>query len=210
MGVELFVVRHGTTTHNQEHIICGQMDPPLNPLGREQAEQLAWHLQEMLGPDHLDAIISSPLRRAMQTVVPLLRAQREAAGELKVSFAVDERFRERHFGIYEGLTRAQIQERYPDLYETNFLECIKHFDVRPPDGESLDDVRWNRVSPALAEIKVAYAGKRVAIMTHGFVSRVICRCAQPETQDAQLALLSMKNCGILHLELSNSHSCQTL
>ena len=111
------MLRHGRTAWNAERRFQGQADPPLDEVGRAQADEVAG-LLAALRPS---VIVTSDLLRATQTAAPL--------GELAgVDVQVDPRLRERSLGHWEGLTRDEVQERYPD----EFADWIAGRDVQPP------------------------------------------------------------------------------
>ena len=101
----LIIWRHGNTDWNAGDRVQGQSDSPLNARGRDQAAAAA----PLLAALRPDAIVSSDLSRAADTAGALA-----AVTGLPVSF--DARLRERHFGIWQGLTLDEIAERYPTEY----------------------------------------------------------------------------------------------
>src|SRR5690242_14633994 len=124
---ELLVVRHGETEWNLQGRMQGQQDSPLTPLGLQQARQLARRLRAV---PHV-ALYSSDLGRAHRTA-------RCVADETKQAIVSDKGLRERTFGIFEGLTNAEIQVKHPDLY-VPFSKRDPHFAM--PGGESAAQFR---------------------------------------------------------------------
>jgi probable phosphoglycerate mutase len=154
MTTRLCIVRHGETAWNAEHRVQGQLDVPLNAIG--QAQALA--ASKVLGKEKFDAIYSSDLSRARQTAA-------HTAGLLSMEVKIDEALRERHYGIFERLTYAEVKVRYPEDYA--------RFEARDPEyafrtGESLKDfsARSIKVISAIAE---RHKGQSVAVFTHGGV-----------------------------------------
>ncbi len=99
--------RHGRTAYNAEARMQGQIDIPLDDVGRWQAAQGAQHLASRHRPAR---IVASDLGRAHGTAAAL--------GELTgLEVATDPRLRERSFGEWEGLTAAEIRQRWPEDYE---------------------------------------------------------------------------------------------
>jgi 2,3-bisphosphoglycerate-dependent phosphoglycerate mutase len=137
----LLLVRHGETDWNRELRIQGSSDTQLNERGREQARELASELADI----HLDAVYSSDLRRARET------AELSTAGR-GLAVQLDPGLRERSFGSWEGLTRFEIAERFPDL---------EHH-----DGETDEEVRA-RVLAAVHRIVAAHPGEEVLVVSHG-------------------------------------------
>lgn len=98
--------RHGQTDYNAAGKLQGQVDIPLNATGISQATQAA----AVLSGVRPSVVITSDLSRAADTAKYLA----ELTG---VETIVDTRLRERSFGDWEGLTRQDIQQRWPDEYE---------------------------------------------------------------------------------------------
>jgi glucosyl-3-phosphoglycerate phosphatase len=133
--VRLVLWRHGQTIWNAERRFQGQSDIPLDETGRAQAERAA----RLLAGLHPDTIVSSDLSRAASTAEPLARLT-------ALDVVLDKDLRERHGGCWEGLTDAEIRERYPEA----------HAAWTPPDGEPTAAVA-DRVAAALQRIAAAAA-----------------------------------------------------
>ena len=133
----LLLVRHGQSEGNAAGIIQGQLDSPLNALGREQAARVAERLRREGGADR---IVASPLSRAFETALCIA----EAVG---LPVTKDERLMEYDFGQGAGLTFAQVRERFPAT------GVGRERGERPPipDEEGLD-VFDARVAAALADL----------------------------------------------------------
>jgi broad specificity phosphatase PhoE len=99
------VVRHGETEWNQDKRIQGQTDIPLNERGREQAKALAKRLASI----PLDVIYTSDLGRTAETTRIIAEAQPRDVRVLPTPG-----LRECHYGRWEGLTRAEVVQRFPD------------------------------------------------------------------------------------------------
>jgi probable phosphoglycerate mutase len=138
--------RHGQTAFNAERRFQGQTDIPLNAIGLEQAAIAARYLAALCPA----AIFSSDLGRATQTASALARLT-------GLSVKLDEDLRERHGGEWEGLTDAEIRERFPDAYASWV----------PPGGESATQVA-DRASAALERIADSMSGGTLAVVVgHG-------------------------------------------
>jgi glucosyl-3-phosphoglycerate phosphatase len=148
--------RHGQTVWNAERRFQGQSDIPLDPPGQAQADRAA-RLLAALRPD---MIVSSDLSRATGTAAPLARLT-------GLEVILDKDLRERHGGSWEGLTDAQILERYP----------VQHESWNPPDGEPTAVVA-DRVAGALHRIAAALADDDPAteplavVVSHGAALRL--------------------------------------
>ncbi len=149
----LLLARHGESTWNASGRWQGQADPPLSPLGEEQARAAArWVAQSI----RVDVVVSSDLRRARQT------AQHLAIG-LGVEVVVEPRLRERDAGEWTGLTRAEIDARFP-----GWLSQRRH-----PPGFEADAPLLERVLPALADLAGAGPATQALVVTHGGVVRTV-------------------------------------
>lgn len=145
----LVLVRHGRADGNRDHRFIGQSDVPLDAEGRRQAEAVAARLADV----GIERVVSSDLRRTIDTATPLAR-------RLGVDVDVEPRLREISNGKWTGLLPEDIQAGWPELW-TSYTEGV---DVARPDGEQWADVR-SRVVPALEEL--AASGRTTAVFTHG-------------------------------------------
>ena len=141
---------------NAERRFQGQSDIPLDETGQAQAERAA-RLLAALRPD---LIVASDLSRAVGTAAPLARLT-------GLDVVVDKDLRERHGGCWEGLTDAEIRERYPDA----------HASWTPPDGEPTGAVA-DRVAAALLRAASAVAEQvtgrdgLAVVVSHGAALRL--------------------------------------
>lgn len=166
---ELILIRHGETDWNVEGRIQGHVDIPLNATGMAQARAVG----ERFRDEHVDAIISSDLGRAMQTAQPIAQSRSLVPNP-------EPALRERHLGVLQGLTGDEAQQRVADVWRV--------FKSRAPAqpleaGESLAEFAARAVA-ALKAIAERYAGKRVAVVTHGGVLDAAYRAAMGMALDA--------------------------
>ncbi|CCG02494.1 histidine phosphatase family protein [Blastococcus saxobsidens] len=105
----LVVWRHGRTEWNAAGRFQGQLDPPLDDVGRAQAAHTAPHLVAAGLAGRSTAVVSSDLERAVETA-------RALTSLLDVPLRLDARLREHGMGAWEGLTRDEVAERYPEQY----------------------------------------------------------------------------------------------
>jgi probable phosphoglycerate mutase len=160
-ATRICLVRHGETSWNAEKRIQGNIDVGLNETGLAQAEAAA----QWLSPLPIEALYSSDLQRARQT------AQR-LAGALQLVPILRPEFRERRYGLFEGLTYEQSRTRYPDVYQL-FEERVPDF-VIPYGGESLRQLHL-RVSAGLRRLVDEHPGQTIAVVTHGGVLDIVNR-----------------------------------
>jgi probable phosphoglycerate mutase len=154
MTTRLCVVRHGETAWNAEHRVQGQLDVPLNAIGLAQAAAAA----KVLSQEKFDAIYSSDLSRARQTARP-------TANLLSLEVLLEKDLRERHYGIFERLTYAEVKTRFPEDYA--------RFEAREPDyafqtGESLKDFSARSIA-VISKIAKEHEDQSVLVFTHGGV-----------------------------------------
>ena len=159
---EILLVRHGETFWNQQGRMQGQHDSPLTVTGLHQARQLARRLGQM----QFSALYSSDLGRAHQTA-------RCIADETGHDIIAEEGLRERSFGIFEGLTNAEIKVQYPEDYEL-FAKRLPHYVMT--GGESAAQF-MARVVATLDRIASAHNGDTVVVVSHGLVLDAIYRKA---------------------------------
>jgi probable phosphoglycerate mutase len=159
---QLILIRHGQTQWNEQRRMQGHSDSPLTTTGIKQAQQLGRRLAQM----PFAALYSSDSGRAHHTA----RIVGELTGHTVV---VDSRLRERHFGVFEGLNREEIEARYPESYER-----FKNRDVTyvVPGGESAIAFK-DRVLGCLHEIADRHSEEMVVVITHGLVLDVAYRMA---------------------------------
>lgn len=166
----LFLARHGETDWNRDGRVQGHSDAPLNETGREQARQLA----RKLAGEPIAAVYSSDLQRARDTAAAVADA-----AALPVRTLTE--LREKHFGTWEGLTDAEILERFPTARRGRW-----------GDGETREQLE-TRVLSALREIAGRHEGETVLVVSHGGPLRAVQR-AIGSADDAPIV-----NCHVLRV-----------
>jgi 2,3-bisphosphoglycerate-dependent phosphoglycerate mutase len=158
----LVLVRHGVTAWNLELRIQGQLDIALSPTGVLQAQRAA----QALAAEGIEHIYSSDLQRAHATALAI--AARTAA-----PLTVDTGLRERAFGQYEGLTHAEIEQRWPaDAQRWRSREP----GFTPAGGETLE-LFYERSVRCAAALAARHPGQTVALVAHGGVLDCLYRAA---------------------------------
>jgi broad specificity phosphatase PhoE len=199
----LWVVRHGQSAGNvarDEAHAAGALkialthrdvDVPLSELGREQAAALGkWFAKRDLRPD---VMLASPYVRAQETA-KLFRA---AGGcDADETICIDERLREKEFGILDGLTTAGIAEFMPE--QAKFRSVLGKFYHRAPGGESWADVIL-RLRSLMDTVSLHYGGRPVMIVAHQVV--VLClRYIIENLSEAEILAIDklgdVSNCGV--------------
>ncbi len=178
--MKLFITRHGQTDWNLRGIIQGTTDIPLNDTGRAQALTVAKELKE----EKLDAIIVSPLKRAVETAEIINQWH-------QLPIQCDERLAERCFGDYEGTPIADFdfcgfwnQEK-----EANFPSCEKTSDF------------FLRVHSFIEECRVKYANQNVLAVAHGGVSLPFYTYFKEIENDHDMRRYMLNNCEVACYEL---------
>lgn len=147
----LYCVRHGESEFNAQGRIQGQLDVALSPLGLRQGCAVA----RSLAGEPIEAVFSSPLRRALHTARPL-------ADALGLPIVTDDRLREIHVGVFQGLLHEELAERYPA--ETARWKSHDP-DFRIPGGETRRELMQRGVA-ALEWIR-SFGYARAALVAHG-------------------------------------------
>jgi broad specificity phosphatase PhoE len=175
----LWLVRHGQSQGNVAREIADEagrheieidvrdVDVPLSKLGEEQAKAAGRWFASLPNEERPQVILSSPYLRAQQTAKIICEAGALAGGVQNT--ILDERLREREFGIFDRLTTTGIRARFPD--EAGHRQMLGKFYHRPPGGESWADVIL-RLRSALNTINLHYSDKRVLVVCHQVV--VLC------------------------------------
>lgn len=156
----MLVVRHGQSQWNAAGRWQGWADPPLTDLGRRQSRLAATSLEG------IDVVVSSDLQRAVETAAllaePLGLTPRPA----------DARLRERDVGQWTGLTRAQIERRWPELLASM---------SQPPGGESAAALE-RRATSAVEDLARCFGDQVVLAVSHGGTIRCLERAIGVEAK----------------------------
>jgi broad specificity phosphatase PhoE len=144
------LLRHGQTPMSVQKRYAGRSDVPLTDAGVRQAVAAG----KRLAAAGIDVIVTSPLLRAVRTAQEVS----EATG---ASVVTDEGFRETDFGAWEGLTFAEVRERWP----AEMTAWLADPAVAPPGGESFAEV-GKRVTDALDRVLAGHKGQTVLIVSH--------------------------------------------
>lgn len=154
----LLFIRHAET--DLAGTFCGHSDPPINARGYAQVKNLVTQLSS----EPFDAIYSSDLRRATDTAVALAQA-------FHVSCVTTPSLREIHFGDWEGLTWEEIKTRDED-YAQRWTDS---FPALPAPGGEAFAAFEQRVLHEMTHLFQLATNKRIAVVTHGGVMRVVLR-----------------------------------
>jgi broad specificity phosphatase PhoE len=172
----LWIVRHGQSAGNvardaaeaaAAHLIdieWRDVDTPLSAYGERQADALGRWFERLPADERPTVALASPYVRAAATAERIMAGFGDDA-----TFQLDERLREKEFGILDRLTKAGIVHKYPELAEQR--RHVGKFYFRPPGGESWCDVIL-RLRSIIETITREHRRERVLIVTH----QVIVNC----------------------------------
>lgn len=156
------LVRHGQTVwHRENRYAGGTSDIDLTSAGVEQAQTLA----QWCATQRFDAILASPVRRALETARP-------CADALGLELQVVEELREVDFGVAEGRTTDELLDLDPEMVHRFRADPAAH----PFPGSESPDQAATRCASALREVAMRYPGGAVLVVAHNTVLRLcICR-----------------------------------
>jgi broad specificity phosphatase PhoE len=206
----LWIVRHGQSAGNVARdaavaadrplidIAERDMDVPLSAMGKQQALALGHWFGDMPAEQQPTIVLCSPYVRARQTAQYVLEGAGLSTDDL--TFHIDERLREKEFGVIDRLTQSGIRLKYPELHEQR--AHVGKFYFRPPGGESWCDVIL-RLRGVLGTMTRGYRGERVLIIGH----QVFVTCMRyllERMDEAQILEIDSKsdvpNCGVTSYE----------
>ena len=210
----LYLVRHGESAGNvarEAALKAGEamididvrdVDVPLSELGQRQAIALGRWFGALPPEQRPTVLLTSPYLRARHTAGLIVQTAGMSADSY--SLIVDERFREKEFGILDRLTAVGIREHYPEQAE--FRRLLGKFFHRPPGGESWCDVIL-RLRSATEMISREHCGERVLIVCHAVV--VLCmRYILEHMTEAELLAVDKKadiaNCSVTSYQYDES------
>lgn len=152
MKTEIYTIRHGHTSFNEEKRYAGSIDVPLNDNGIKSAIAAS----EKLAGYKFDIVITSTKKRAIQTAELLLNK--------KISIIQTKLCNERNFGIMEGKTWDEVQSLEPPVLLINVGNDLHT--VNPKGGEPFEDL-WERAKKFRRYIFREYKGSNILIVSHG-------------------------------------------
>ncbi|HUS24830.1 MAG TPA: histidine phosphatase family protein [Candidatus Binatia bacterium] len=206
----LWLVRHGQSAGNVARdaaeaaslpmidLAFRDMDTPLSALGEQQAAALGAWFGQLPREQQPTVVLASPYRRARDTARILL--EHAGLSGAAVAWRVDERLREKEFGVLDRLTVHGIKQKFPELSEQR--GHVGKFYFRPPGGESWCDVIL-RLRSVLDTLARDFRGERVLIVGHQVI--VTCFRYLLERMDEEQVLAmdrlgDVPNCGVTSYE----------
>ena len=165
---EIYLVRHGQSSHNQRQIIAGQLDSELTEQGFEDARSVA----QAIGRSDFDVIYSSDLRRARQTAQSIVDTL-----NLTCPIFFTDLLRELDYGEH---TNQPVAEAF------RFLNYKAVEDRRYPGGESFQDLK-KRVHQFIEQLRLEAPGKRILLIAHAGSIRMMLILFDPSHRQEYLA-----------------------
>jgi broad specificity phosphatase PhoE len=158
--VVVYLIRHGRTALNAAGVLRGRLDPPLDPVGLVEAAALG----ELFQVVPLAALVSSPLRRAVETSAPI-------AAATDAPLETDHRLLDRDYGSWAGRTRSEVERQFRSL------------DAAP--GVEPTDTFAFRVSAAFVGLAATRPPGPVAVVAHDAVNRYALAALVPSIGDPE-------------------------
>ncbi|MCK4847219.1 MAG: histidine phosphatase family protein [Deltaproteobacteria bacterium] len=159
-STRIYLIRHGQVVGHDEYRYNGHSDVDITDEGVLQLQRMA----DFLADKDITAVYSSDLKRSIKGATMIA----EALG-LGEDFERCDALRELHLGRWEGLTRMEATELFPEEADFGFKDLATD---KLKGGESLVDLRA-RVLPAIADLVARHRGEHICIVAHGGVNRVI-------------------------------------
>ncbi len=183
---QIILVRHGETEWNVKEVFRGRIDIELNETGLKQAQLLAKYLSDI----KIDAIYSSPLKRALTTAEIM-------ASYHKFKVEIAPGLIDFDYGEWQGLPHQEVRNKYSRLY----AQWINHPDrLRMPAGESLDEVRKRAMS--VVDRGIAKYEGSVVLVSHRVANKVLI-CALLGLDNSHFWNIKQDTCGITSFTYEN-------
>jgi broad specificity phosphatase PhoE len=178
--LEIILARHGETDWNVAEVFRGRIDVELNETGVKQAGLLGKYLSEV----KVDAVYSSPLKRALKTAEVV-------AGYQAIEVNIVRGLIDFDYGEWQGLSHQEVKDRYEELY----VEWLSRPEqVRMPDGESLEGVR-KRTMTVIGDVVENHYEGRVVLVSHRVVNKILI-CALLGLSNSHFWNVRLDTCGI--------------
>ena len=195
-ATEVLLVRHGSTEHSLQGRFSGRNDLPLDERGRGQARAIADHIRAL---EPIDAVISSPLRRARETAAAI-------AERIGRTVETDDGLIETEFGEWEGYTIADVHLKWPQL----LASWLQEAHIAPPSGESFIEVEARAVD-AMERIVERFRAQRVVVVSHVTPIKTLLRVALGAPQQTMFRFhLDTASLSIVHYFADGTSSVRTI
>ena len=177
--MKLYVVRHGQTIHNQLGLVQGDTESDLSEKGIEDAKAL----RELVSSLDIDVVISSPLRRAMDTA--------RIITDNKYEIIEDKRLIERNYGLGEGKpVDEELTIKYWDFKLNTDINEV----------EKVQDLMF-RIVEFIEDIRNKYEGKNVLVVAHSAILRAIHYAINGIPEDGDMLKIEIPNLRIIEYDI---------
>ncbi len=177
--MKLYVVRHGQTDQNVLGLVQGDTESDLTEKGREEAKAL----QELVESLNIDVVVSSPLRRALDTAKLITNNKKE--------IIIDERLIERDFGLSEGKpVDEELTVKYWDFRLNTDINQV----------EKVQDLMF-RITEFIEDMRNKYDDKKVLVVAHSAILRAIHYAINGIPEDGDLLKIEIPNLRIIEYEI---------
>lgn len=187
--LELVFIRHGQTAYNAGRKVMGRNPVPLNEEGRRQAGAVAARLRNVA----FDAILSSPMQRAMETAGII------AAGREGIAVEACEGIAELDYGDWVGLSFDDVISRYAEEWQSYRADPAN---AVLPGGESIRDA-FARIGAFIRETIARFGRGRVALVSHADVIKIAMLSAL-EMEPELMKKFTLDNCAVCPVRISKS------
>lgn len=186
------LVRHGLSVANVKKIFAGQTDVKLTEIGYKQADCVCKYIYDNF---KVDEIYSSDLSRCVETITPLAKA-------LKMEIKTDKGLRETCVGLWEGKTREEIKELFPESYKI-FLENVTRVNFEGGDNYATTQ---KRMVSTIDKIAKENDGKCVVVATHAGVTRQLIGYLKKFKLEDIVNITGIKNASIVIFDYENKEA----
>ena len=177
--MKLYVVRHGQTDQNVLGLVQGDTESDLTEKGREEAKAL----QELVESLDIDVVVSSPLRRALDTAKIITNNKKE--------IIIDDRLIERDFGLSEGKpVDEELTVKYWDFRLNTDINQV----------EKVQDLMF-RITEFIEDMRNKYDDKKVLVVAHSAILRAIHYAINGIPEDGDLLKIEIPNLRIIEYEI---------
>lgn len=185
--IKLFLVRHGTTTAIEQHVLQGSTDSPLSERGREEAHLAAAALQN----SSINNAFTSPMGRAVETSDII-------SGRLGIDHQILDDLREMDFGFFEGRNYFNAPDENTKLIERFGL--LGRILIAQITGEPLFHVS-RRARKAWQIISEKVVSSKVLVITHGALINYLIRYLLPMEDYKKIRPIQTTPCSITELDV---------
>ena len=177
--MKLYVVRHGQTVHNQLGLVQGDTESDLSEKGIEDAKAL----RKLVSTLDIDVVISSPLRRALDTA--------KIITDNKYEIIIDKRLIERNYGLGEGKpVDEELTVKYWDFKLNTDINEV----------EKVQDLMF-RIVEFIEDIRNKYDDKKVLVVAHSAILRAIHYAINGIPEDGDMLKIEIPNLRIIEYDI---------